>query len=180
MRVSFADVQRNVANIANRETYEKDVLFELLAAYGRSKSAITQLREGHLNKSDEPNAVLQKDVVYFKTLPAGTQLEQEVEELYEDPLTQRYNPRYLIATDLTNLAAKDTVKDTTLIIKLADVDDHVDFFYGWTGDEVVDDKTEAVADRRAADKMNELYIEIEKQNKQKFLINWGALSSVKI
>lgn len=171
MRVSFADVQRNVANIANRETYEKDVLFELLAAYGRSKSAITQLREGHLNKSDEPNAVLQKDVVYFKTLPAGTQLEQEVEELYEDPLTQRYNPRYLIATDLTNLAAKDTVKDTTLIIKLADIDDHVDFFYGWTGDEVVDDKTEAVADRRAADKMNELYIEIEKQNKQEFINN---------
>lgn len=171
MRVSFADVQRNVANIANRETYEKDVLFELLAAYGRSKSAITQLREGHLNKSDKPNAVLQKDVVYFKTLPAGTQLEQEVEELYEDPLTQRYNPRYLIATDLTNLAAKDTVKDTTLIIKLADIDDHVDFFYGWTGDEVVDDKTEAVADRRAADKMNELYIEIEKQNKQEFINN---------
>lgn len=171
MRVSFADVQRNVANIANRETYEKDVLFELLAAYGRSKSAITQLRERHLNKSDEPNAVLQKDVVYFKTLPAGTQLEQEVEELYEDPLTQRYNPRYLIATDLTNLAAKDTVKDTTLIIKLADIDDHVDFFYGWTGDEVVDDKTEAVADRRAADKMNELYIEIEKQNKQEFINN---------
>lgn len=171
MRVSFADVQRNVANIANRETYEKDVLFELLAAYGRSKSAITQLREGHLNKSNEPNAVLQKDVVYFKTLPAGAQLEQEVEELYEDPLTQRYNPRYLIATDLTNLAAKDTVKDTTLTIKLADIDDHVDFFYGWTGDEVVDDKTEAVADRRAADKMNELYIEIEKQNKQEFINN---------
>lgn len=31
MRLSFADAQRNVAEIANREAYNKDVLYELLA-----------------------------------------------------------------------------------------------------------------------------------------------------
>ena len=36
------------------------------------------------------------------------------------------------------------------------------------GDEVTDEKTEAVADRRAADKMKELYQEIEKVNLDKF------------
>lgn len=110
-------------------------------------------------------------MVYFKTFATGTLLEHKVEELYEDPLTQRYKPRYLIATDLTKLAAKDTVKGTTLTIKLADIDDHLDFFYAWTGDEIVDTKTEAVADRRAVDKMNELYMEIEKQNRAEFVAN---------
>jgi hypothetical protein len=171
MKIALQQVQQNIGEIANRHEYTSDILYELLAAYGRSKSAITQLREGHLNKAEDKNAVLQKDVVYFKTFPAGTQLEHEVIKLYEDPLTQRYNPRYLIATDLTNLAAKDNLKDTTLTIKLADIDDHLDFFYGWTGDEVVDTKTEAVADRRAADKMNELYVEIEKQNRAEFVSN---------
>lgn len=171
MKITLQQVQQNIGDIANRHEYTADIIYELLAAYGRSKSAITQLREGHLNKAEDASAVLQKDVVYFKTFAAGTQLEHEVAELYEDPLTQRYNPRYLIATDLTNIAAKDNLKGTTLTIKLADIDDHLDFFYGWTGDEVVDTKTEAVADRRAADKMNELYVEIEKQNRAEFASN---------
>ncbi|MDQ5885653.1 MAG: hypothetical protein QG628_50, partial [Patescibacteria group bacterium] len=48
-----------------------------------------------------------------------------------------------------------------------DIDRDVDFFYGWTGDEITDEKTEAVADRRAADKMKDLYAEIEKVNRVK-------------
>lgn len=171
MKIALQQVQQNIGEIANRHEYTSDVIYELLAAYGRSKSAITQLREGHLNKAEDENAVLQKDVVYFKNFPEGAQLEHEVTRLYEDPLTERYKPRYLIATDLVNLAAKDGIKGTTLTIKLADIDDHLDFFYGWTGDEVVDTKTEAVADRRAADKMNELYVEIEKQNRAEFVSN---------
>lgn len=171
MRISLSDVQRNISEIANRQAYTPDIIYELLAAYGRSKSAITQLREGHLNKAENDGAVLQKDIVYFRTFPRGTQLESQVQELFEDPLTERYNPRYLIATDLNDLAAKDTLKGTTLAIKLADIDNELDFFYAWTGDEVVDPRHEADVDRRAADKMNELYIEIEKENLDQFASN---------
>lgn len=169
MRISLPDVQRNISDIANRAKYTPEVIYELLAAYGRSSSAITQLQSGHLNKAESSDAVLQKEVVYFRTFPEGAQLELKVQELFEDPLTERYKPRYLIATDLIRLAAKDTIKGTTLTIKLADIDNELDFFYAWTGDEIVDTKTEAVADRRAADKMNELYVEIEKENRDQFV-----------
>lgn len=171
MKISLQEVQTRIASIANRTEYTPDVIYELLAAYGRSPSAITQLQTGHLNKAETGDAVLQKDVVYFRVFPEHTQLEPQVQELFEDPLTERYKPRYLIATDLIELAAKDTVKGTTLTIKLADIDNELDFFYAWTGDEVVDTKTEAVADRRAADKMNELYVEIEKENRDQFISN---------
>lgn len=167
MRLSFADAQRNVADIANRESYNKDVIFELLAAYGRSASAITKLRSGALNlATDKDNDVLQRGVVYFKHVNSGNLL-SIVDSLDQDPLVVRYNPRYLIATDYDQLVAKDTKKDTTLDIKLRDIDRNVDFFYGWTGDEVTSEKTEAVADRRAADKMKDLYAEIEKVNHAK-------------
>lgn len=167
MRLTFSDAQRNVTEIANRESYSLDVLYELLAAYGRSASAITKLRSGTLNLAeDKENEVLQRGVVYFKHVPDGNLL-SVVDSLDQDPLVVRYNPRYLIATDYNQLVAKDTKKDTTLDIKLRDIDRNVDFFYGWTGDEVTSEKTEAIADRRAADKMKDLYGEIEKVNHQR-------------
>jgi hypothetical protein len=167
MRLTFAEAQRNVAEIANRESYTKDVIFELLAAYGRSTSAITKLRSGALNLADDKeNDVLQRGVVYFKHVPSGN-LRSVIDSLDKDPLVVRYNPRYLIATDYDQLVAKDIKKDTTLDIKLRDIDRNVDFFYGWTGDEVTSEKTEAVADRRAADKMKDLYAEIERVNRDK-------------
>lgn len=167
MRLTFAEAQRNVAEIANRESYTKDVIFELLAAYGRSASAITKLRSGALNLAEDgENDVLQRGVVYFKHVPSGN-LRTVIDSLDKDPLVVRYNPRYLIATDYDQLVAKDIKKDTTLDIKLRDIDRNVDFFYGWTGDEVTSEKTEAVADRRAADKMKDLYAEIERVNRDK-------------
>jgi len=168
MKITYQHVEQNISKIANRSEYTEDFLYELLAAYGRSASAITQLRQGVLNKAIDHGVILQKDVVYYKYYPAGTELIEKVEELENDPLTERFRPRYLITSDLTRFAAKDTKKGTTLAIKIADIDQQIAFFYGWTGDETIDDKHEAVADRRAADKMKELYDEIEKENLAKF------------
>lgn len=166
MRLTFAEVQRNVTETANRQEYTIDVLYELMAAYGRSASSITKLRNGIINLADDQeNTVLQRGVVYLKKVDSVESLPAEIEKLEQDPLTVRYNPRFLIATDLKNFAAKDTKKGNTLEIAWEDIDRNVDFFYGWTGDEVTDEKTEAVADRRAADKMKELYYEIEKINR---------------
>lgn len=171
MKIALQQVQQNIGEIANRHEYTRDILYELLAAYGRSKSAITQLREGHLNKAEDESAVLQKDVVYFKTFTVGTQLEQEVIKLYEDPLTQRYNPRYLIATDLVDIAVKDNLIGTQKFFKLADIDNHLELLYGWTGDEITKPGEDTPANRQAAEKMNELYLEIEKQNRLEFTTN---------
>ena len=171
MKIALQQVQQNIGEIANRHEYTMDILYELLAAYGRSKSAITQLREGHLNKAEDENAVLQKDVVYFKTFTVGTQLEHEVIKLYEDPLTQRYNPRYLIATDLIDIAVKDNLIGTQKFFKLADIDNHLELLYGWTGDEITKPGEDTLANRQAAEKMNELYLEIEKQNRLEFTTN---------
>lgn len=169
MRISFSDVQRNISEIANRQEYTIDVLYELMAAYGRSVSSITKLRNGSLNLAENKNnTILQREVVYFKIVTDSKSLPAEVEKLEQDPLTQRYNPRFLIVTDLKTFAAKDIKKGNTLEIAWTDVDRSVDFFYGWTGDEITDEKTEAVADRRAADKMKELYQELEKVNLNKF------------
>ncbi|QQS19104.1 hypothetical protein IPL68_03630 [Candidatus Saccharibacteria bacterium] len=66
-RLTFTEAQNHVADIANRETYTIDFVYELLATYGRARSAITKLREGSLNLAeDKDNEILQRGVVYFK------------------------------------------------------------------------------------------------------------------
>ena len=166
MGLNFTEIQKNVSSIANRPSYTKDVLFELMAAYGRSAASITKLRNGVNNVAeDKETEIIQRGVVYFKVFKTGSSLYTLAEEMKQSPLTARYNPRYLIITDFNEMLAVDTKKsNTTLDIKISDIDRHVDFFYGWTGDEIQDEKTEAAADRRAADKMQDLYGEIEKVN----------------
>lgn len=171
MKLTYSEIQKNIAEIANKASYNSDLIFELLAAYGRSAATITQLKQGTLNKSDDENVVLQKEVVYFKKYSLGTVLQEKIEEIEEDPLTQRYRPRYLIATDLNHLVAKDTRKNITpLSIDIKDIDNEIAFFYGWTGNEIDNSgvKGESDADRRAADKMKQLYAEIEKENLASF------------
>lgn len=171
-KYTFDQVKRNVAEIANRDSYTKDFIFELMAAYGRATSAINQLRAGTINKATDPDALLQKGVLYFKVFPQGAHLEEEVEKMDFEPLSGRYEPRYIIATDLRHIVAKDTVKHTTLDIEIKNIDNEVAFFYGWTGNEISEGSAdESAADRRAADKMKDLYDEIERENIEAFKAN---------
>ena len=168
-KYTFDQVKRNVAEIANRDSYTKEFIFELMAAYGRATSAINQLKSGAIDKSTDPNALLQKGVLYFKVFPQGTPLEEKVEEMGSESLFRRYEPRYIVATDLHHIVAKDTIKHTTLDIEIKDIDNEVAFFYGWTGNEINKGSAdESAADRRAADKMKDLYDEIERENIDSF------------
>lgn len=168
-KYTFDQVKRNVAEIANRDSYTKEFIFELMAAYGRATSAINQLKSGAIDKSTDPNALLQKGVLYFKVFPQGNPLEEKVEEMGSESLFRRYEPRYIVATDLHHIVAKDTIKRTTLDIEIKDIDNEVAFFYGWTGNEINKGSAdESVADRRAADKMKDLYDEIERENIDSF------------
>ncbi len=171
-KYTFEQVRRNVVEIANRDSYTKDFIFELMAAYGRAASAINQLKSGVINKSSDPDALLQKGVLYFKVFPKGTSLEDKVEEMDFEPLSGRYDPRYIIATDLHYIVAKDTVKNTTLDIEIKNIDNEVAFFYGWTGNEMNEGSAdESAADRRAADRMKDLYDEIQNKNINEFNAN---------
>lgn len=168
-RISYQQIQQNIAEIANRDAYESTVIYDLLLAYGKPKATITKL-QGGINNFAKDNGVLLKDTVFFKVFPAGTVLESKVEQLKHDELTERYRPRYLIATDLQNIAAYDRRQEASLSTKIRDLDKDFTFFYGLSGNEVnTNQKEEAYADRKAAERMKELYDEIVKCNTQRII-----------
>lgn len=168
-RISYQQIQQNIAEIANRDAYESTVIYDLLLAYGKPKATITKL-QGGINNFAKDEGVLLKDAVFFKVFPAGTVLESKVEQLKHDVLTERYRPRYLIVTDLQNIAAYDRRQEVSLSIKIRDLDKDFTFFYGLSGNEVnTGQKEEAYADRKAAERMKELYDEIVKCNTQRII-----------
>ena len=167
-RINYQQIQQNIVEIANRDVYEKTIIYDLLLAYGKPKATITKL-QGGINNFAKDDGVLLKDAVFFKVFPAGTVLESKVEQLKHDELTERYRPRYLIATDLQNIAAYDRRQEASLSTKIRDLDKDFTFFYGLSGIENTDQKEEAYADRKAAERMKELYDEIVKCNTQRII-----------
>ena len=45
MKLTYSEIQKKIAEIANKASYNSDLIFELLAAYGRSASTIAQLKQ---------------------------------------------------------------------------------------------------------------------------------------
>lgn len=159
MRLNLKSVEERVKPLANRTSYDREFIFELLAAYGRSAGNITRLRNGSLNIADDPTTeVGQKNVVYFKSTTED--LYGVIDELRTSPTVVRYSCRFVIVTDFKDLLAVDTKTNETLAAPIADIDKHFTFFLPWAGMEKAQYVGEAHADVKAAERMAKLFDEL--------------------
>ncbi|MBD8057152.1 class I SAM-dependent DNA methyltransferase [Rhodococcus ruber] len=159
MRLNLKSVEERVKPLANRTSYDREFIFELLAAYGRSAGNITRLRNGSLNIADDPTTeVGQKNVVYFKSTTED--LYGVIDELRTSPTVVRYSCRFVIVTDFKDLLAVDTKTNETLAAPITDIDKHFTFFLPWAGMEKAQYVGEAHADVKAAERMAKLFDEL--------------------
>ena len=167
MRLSVRELEERVGALAGRNYFSQELLYDLLAAYGRSAGSITRLRKGGLNVARDPQAgeVAQKNVVYFRPVPhqASTdKLLELMDELTDAEYVTRYSPRFVLVTDYHRLLAYDTRTRETLSTPLGEIGQHVAFFLPWAGMEKTTYISEHHADRKAADKMAVLFDELLK------------------
>ncbi len=159
MRLNLKAVEERVAPLGSRESYDREFIFELLLAYGRSQGNVTRLRNGSLNvANDKDHEVAQKNVVYFHET-TGDPL-AVIEGLRTSPTVIRYNTRFVIATNYEELAAVDTKTSETLLVPIRDIDKHFTFFLPWAGMEKAQYVAEAHADVKAAERMGKLFDEL--------------------
>ncbi len=165
MKLNLKAVEERVAPLGGRASYDREFIFELLLAYGRSQGNVTRLRNGSLNVADDPvTEVAQKNVVYFKET-AGDPL-AVIDELRTAPAVVRYRPRFVIVTDYSELLAVDTKTGENLMVPIADIDQHFTFFLPWAGMEKAQYVAEAHADVKAAERMGKLFDELLAANPQ--------------
>jgi len=170
MRLSLKDVETRIAPLGNRQSYDREFIFDLLLAYGRSPGNLTRLRSSStssLNVATDPTTeVAQKGVFYFKEFPEISEVEllAAIENLSAQPAVVRFTTRFVIVTDYRQLLAKDTKTSETLIIDIRDIANHFAFFLPWAGMEKAQYTTESHADVKAAERMAKLFDELLKEN----------------
>lgn len=162
-RLSLKAIEERVKPLAGRTSYDREIIFDLLLAYGRSKGNITRLRNGSLNIAADPDReVAQKNVVYFRE--AEGDLLQELEELRVSPTAVKFSPRFLIVTDYTEAVVLDTKTMENRTFLLREIDQYFTFFLPWAGMEKAQYTAESHADVRAAEKMGQLFDELASAN----------------
>ncbi len=153
--MNASQIEKNV--IALVENFNKEeFVFDLLKAYGISKTSITRLKKGDFNLSKVEGEVLYKSKMLFKEVESGTLL-NTIDELTKDVDSLKHNPRFVIVTDYKTLLAKDIRTGLALDTPILEIHKHFGFFLPWAGQEKYAQKNENYADRKASYKMAKLY-----------------------
>ncbi|TDB69144.1 class I SAM-dependent DNA methyltransferase [Arundinibacter roseus] len=139
-------------------------IYDLLLAYGQPKASIKRLQIGSLNLAKQAGEIAWKKKLYYREIPAGDDLNAQLDELRADAAVTKHDPRFIVVTDHRSLAACDRKTQETICCTLTELPRHFDFFLPWAGMEKTQLQNENPADVKAAEKMARLYDEIRKDN----------------
>ena len=169
-KLAFSQILDCLHLISDRAVFTENFLRDLLLAFGRSSSSVTQLVNGTIDKDpDDASTRLQKGIIYFKFVESPDELDKTLTDLESNPLTTVYQPRYLLVVNSTHFAAKDRTLDHTASDTIAHLDDYVEFFYALSGDEFcIDSNSASFTNYLAADRIKYLYDELRQSNLTEF------------
>ena len=153
--MNSTEIKHNVQNLIDNFSKEEFV-FDLLVAYGISKTSVTRLKKGDYNLSKVDGELLYKKKIFFK-VEASDKLLSSIEEVAKEERILKHQPRFAILTDFKQLVAKDLKLGKNLDIQLKELPNYFDFFLPLAGSEVYNASNNNEADRNASYKMADLY-----------------------
>lgn len=149
------EIQTNVQALIDNFSKE-EFIYELLIAYGISKTSVTRLKKGDYNMSKIEGEILYKKKVFFK-VEESDKLLSSIDAISKDDRILKQQPRFVILTDYKQLVAKDLKKGKNLDVEIIQLPNYFDFFLPLAGSEVYNASNDNEADRDASYKMAALY-----------------------
>jgi hypothetical protein len=160
-----SEIKHNVQNLLDNFTNE-EFIYDLLIAYGISKTSVTRLKKGDYNFAKADGEILYKKKIFFK-VEATDKLLSSIEAISKDERILKHKPRFVILTDYKQIVAKDLkVNKLPLDIELKELPNYFDFFLPLAGSEIYNAKNDDEADRNASYKMADLYDLLIEENPQ--------------
>lgn len=153
--MTSSQIEKNLIALV-KDFHKESFVYDLLTAYGISKTTITRLKKGDYNLSKIDGEVLYKSKMLFKEVESGKLLDT-IDELTKDPDSLKHNPRFVIVTDYKTLLAKDIRTGLALDTPILEIHKHFGFFLPWAGQERYAQTNENFADRKASYQMAKLY-----------------------
>ncbi|PKQ64828.1 SAM-dependent methyltransferase [Labilibaculum filiforme] len=156
------EIQHNVQNLIDNFSKE-EFIYDLLVAYGISKTSVTRLKKGDYNLSKIDGEILYKKKIFFK-VERTNKLLSSIDAISKDERILKHKPRFAILTDHKELVAKDLRLGKSLDIEIQELPNYFDFFLPLAGSEVYNASNNNEADRNASYKMASLYDLLIEQN----------------
>ncbi len=149
------EIKHNVQTLIDNFSKE-EFIYDLLVAYGISKTSVTRLKKGDYNLSKIDGEILYKKKIFFK-VESTNKLLSSIDAISKEERILKHKPRFAILTDYKELVAKDLRLGKNLDIEIKELPNYFDFFLPLAGSEVYNASNNNEADRNASYKMASLY-----------------------
>lgn len=166
--MNAVEIEEAVSALAEAPFDAEAFPFAFLAAFGNKETAIKRLRTGATNQSDLPGGLLQRSNIHILVAPQG-EVAEALGALRDSPRTKSAKARYILATDGVTLEAEDLTSGETVACRYADLPNRFGFFLPLAGITTVRQIRESAFDIRATRRLNQLYVELLKDNPE-----WGT------
>src|SRR5690554_5918870 len=93
-----SEIQHNVQNLIDNFSKE-EFIYDLLVAYGISKTSVTRLKKGDYNFSKVEGEILYKKKIFFKK-EASEKLLSSIEDISKEERILKQKPRFAVLTYL--------------------------------------------------------------------------------
>ncbi|MBJ6986271.1 class I SAM-dependent DNA methyltransferase [Devosia sp. MC521] len=161
--MNAVEIEQAVSQLAEAPFDGPEFPYAFLQAFGNKETTLRKLRAGNTNKSDV-GGVLQTNNIHIAVAPAG-QVGAVLQTLRDSPATTKAKAKFILATDGDTLEAEDLVSGETIACDYADFPNHFGFFLPLAGITTVKQIRESSFDIRATSRLNRLYVELLKDNK---------------
>ncbi len=165
--MNAVEIEQAITDLAEQPFDPAEFPYAFLEAFGNKATTIKRLRAGASNKSDL-GGVLQTSNIHILTCDAG-RVTQTLAALKASPATAKAKAKFILATDGADFEAEDLSSGETVACAFKDFPDHFGFFLPLAGISTVRQISENAFDIRATSRLNRLYVELLKDNRE-----WGA------
>lgn len=163
--MNAVEIAEAVSELAAAPYVRADFPYRFLAAFGFKETTINKLKSGSANKSDVPDGVLLRGNIHLATADAGKAAET-LAALKLSPQTIKGKAKFILATDGEMVEAEELSTGEPLSCNYTDIHDHFGFFLPLAGISTVAEIKDNPIDIRATGRLNKLYLELLKDNKE--------------
>lgn len=163
--MNAVEIEEAVSVLASEPFNAVEFPFAFLAAFGNKETTIKRLRTPSANASDVAGGVLQKSNIHIATCAEGA-VGKTLMALRNSPKTASNKAKFILATDGVTFEAEDLSSGETVACAYPDFPDHFGFFLSLAGITTVKQIRESSFDIRATGRLNKLYVELLKDNRE--------------
>ena len=166
--MNAVEIEEAISALAELPFEADEFPYAFLEAFGNKETTLKRLRKGESNKSDL-GGVLQTNNIHIAVCKPG-EVTRTFAALKASPATAKAKARFVLATDGDLFEAEDlTTDDAPVSCTYADFPNHFGFFLPLAGITTVKQVRESSFDIRATSRLNRLYVELLKDNR-----DWGT------